>query len=317
LDRNYRHAGTVGKYELYEPDPLQHERRAEFGDQLALVGWSLQAPTHHSGPADQNGTLVPRGLEPGETLTLTVVWQAQQPLMTDYTAFAHLLDEAGHGWAGDDHQPHGGLYPTTAWGAGEMVRDTFTLTIPSDAPPGLYHLQVGWYDPVTQRRLPVGEGDTLRLAVVPVNWVGTGGQSISPLDARFGEAVTLRGYAWQVDPKAVEVTLRWSVDAPLDRDYAVFVHLVDPEDGDRLLAQGDAPPLGGRWPTSLWLPGLVLDDLHTISLLADSASSSSSELPRTYHLLVGLYDPLTGDRLTLPNGSNAVRLTGLEIPAGR
>jgi hypothetical protein len=320
LDRNYRHAGTVGKYELYEPDPLQYERRAEFGDQLALVGWSLHTPPDPPGPPGQNGLVGQTGtlgLEPGETLTLTVVWRAQQPLMSDYTAFAHLVDEAGQGWAGDDHQPHGGLYPTTAWGAGEMVRDTFTLTVPGGAPAGLYHLQVGWYDPAMQTRLPVGEGDTFRLAVVPVKWEGTGGQIVRPLDALFGEAIALEGYAWQVDSEAVEVTLRWSVDAPLDTDYAIFVHLVDPEDGDRLLAQGDAPPLGGRWPTSLWLPGLVLDDLHTISLPAELAGSSSSGPPRTYHLLVGLYDPVTGDRLTLPDGSDAMRLTGLEIPAER
>ena len=31
LDRSYRHARTVGKYELYEPDPLQHEHSVEFG----------------------------------------------------------------------------------------------------------------------------------------------------------------------------------------------------------------------------------------------------------------------------------------------
>jgi hypothetical protein len=311
LDRNYRHAGTVGKYELYEPEPLQHERRAEFGDQLALVGWSLY------GPPDPPGQDGPLGLDPGETLTLTVVWQAQQPLMRDYTAFAHLVDEAGQGWAGDDHQPYGGLYPTTAWGAGEMVRDSFALTVPAAAPPGLYHVQVGWYDPTTRRRLPVGDGDTFRLAVVPVNWVGTGGRTVRPLDARFGESITLEGYAWQVDSGAVEVTLRWSADAPLDTEYTIFVHLVDPEDGDRLIAQGDAPPLGGRWPTSLWLPGFVLDDLHTISLPAGPTGASSSGPPGTYDLLVGLYDPVTGDRLTLVDGSDAVRLTGLEIQAER
>ena len=49
LDRNYRHARTVGKYELYEPDPLQHERRAHFGDELALLGWSLDAPPDGAG----------------------------------------------------------------------------------------------------------------------------------------------------------------------------------------------------------------------------------------------------------------------------
>jgi hypothetical protein len=310
LDRNYRHAGTFGKYELYEPDPLQHEGQARFGDQLVLVGWSLHGPPDFSGPPGPS-------LEPGDTLTLTAVWQAQQPLTTGLTAFAHLVDEAGQGWAGDDHQPYGGLYPTSTWGPGEMVRDTFTLTVPAGAPPGLYDVQVGWYDPATGERLPVGGTDTLRVAVVPVSWVGTGTLDITPLDAQFGDAVSLEGYTWQVDPEAVEVSLRWSADALLQTDYTVFVHLVDPADGDRLIAQGDGPPLGGRWPTSLWWPGVVLDDLHTISLPADLTAPSPPELAETYDLLVGLYDPVTGDRLLLPDGSDAVRLTGLEIQTGQ
>jgi hypothetical protein len=286
LDRNYRHARSVGKYELYEPDRLQHERGAEFGDQLALVGWSLQAL-----PA----------LEAGESFSLTVVWQAQQALETDYAAFAHLVDEGGQGWAGDDHQPYGGLYPTSAWGAGEMVRDQFALTVPPDAPPGLYDVQVGWYDPASQERLPVGEGNTVRVAVLPVSWAGTEPQTLTSLGARFGDVIALEAYTWQIEPEVVQVTLRWSTDAFLDTNYTVFVHLVDPEDADRMVAQGDAPPMGGRWPTSLWLPGVAVDDAHTLSLPPDLPAG-------TYHLMVGLYEPVTGDRLPLPDGLDAMRL---------
>jgi hypothetical protein len=292
LDRNYRHADTVGKYEIYEPDPLQHEHRVDFGDQLSLLGWSLNTLS---------------GIEPGSTFSLTVVWQAQQPLATDYTAFAHLVDKGGQGWAGDDHQPYNGLYPTSLWGAGEMVREPFTLTVPADAPPGLYGVQVGWYDPATQERLPVGEGNSFRVAVLPVDWMGSGAQAAAPLGTRLGEAITLEGYAWQIAPGAVQVTLRWATDTFLDADYTVFVHLVDPEDGDRLVGQGDAPPLGGRWPTMLWLPGVRLDDVHTIPLSLDL-------LPGTYHLLVGMYDPSTGQRLFLPDGSDSVRLSGITVP---
>lgn len=291
LDRNYQRTRTVGKYELYEPDPLQHERQVDFGNQLALVGWSLHAPPD---------------LRPGEPFSLTVVWQAQQTLEADYTAFAHLVDEAGQGWAGDDHQPYDGLYPTSGWGPGEMVRDTFTLTVPADAPPGLYDVQVGWYDPVAKERLPVEGGSSFRVAVLPVDWVGTGGEALAPLGARFGNAIVLEGYGWQAEPEAVRTILRWSADAVPDADYTVFVHLVDPEDGDRLVAQRDGPPLNGRWPTSLWLPGVSMDDVYTISLPPDLP-------PGTYDLLVGLYDPLTGDRLPLPDGADAVRLTGLTI----
>jgi hypothetical protein len=296
LDRNYRHARTVGKYELYEPDRLQHERRAEFSDQLALVGWSVNIPVGWQG----------EGLQPGDSIEVTIVWQAQQALETDYTAFAHLVDEDGQGWAGDDHQPHDGLYPTGNWGAGEMVRDTFTLTVPADATPGLYDVQVGWYDPATDERLPVGEGTAFRVAVLPVSWAGTGQEDLIPAGDRFGEVVTLEGYAWQADADEVQVTLRWGVAAPLDSDHTVFVHLVGADGDDAAIAQGDAPPLGGRWPTSLWLPGITLDDVHTISLPEDLAAGS-------YHLLVGFYNPATGERLRLPDGRDVVRLAGVKI----
>jgi hypothetical protein len=300
LDRNYRHARTVGKYELYEPDPLQHEQRAEFGEELALVGWSLDTR-----PA----------LQPGDTVRLIVVWQAQQPMTADYVAFVHLVDEDGQGWAGDDHQPYDGLYPTSAWGGGEMVRDAFTLTVPADAPPGLYDLQVGWYPAAgatagratTGERLPVGGGDAFRLAVLPVAWDGTGSESVKPIQARFGQAITLEGYDLQIDPEAIQVTLRWSADGYLDTDYTVFVHLVEADDGDRVLAQGDAPPLGGRWPTSLWLPSVMLDDVHTVPLPADLP-------PGTYELVVGLYNPATGVRLPRPDGRDALRLTEINLP---
>jgi hypothetical protein len=297
LDRSYRHSRTVGKYELYVPDPLQHERRAEFGDQrvgdqLALVGWSLHAPPD---------------LQPGDTISLTVVWQAQRALTTGYTAFAHLVDESGRGWAGDDHAPYDGLYPTSAWGAGEMVRDTFTLTVPSDAPPGLYDIQVGWYDPASQQRLPVGDGTSFRVAVLPLAWPGTGPELMTGLDAHFGQAITLQGYRCQVVPGGVQVTLRWTADGYTDTDYTVFVHLVGLDGEEQAISQGDAPPLAGRWPTYLWLPGVTLDDVHTIPLPADLP-------PRTYQVLVGLYNPVTGSRLRLTDGSDAMRLAEIPLP---
>jgi hypothetical protein len=305
LDRNYSHARTVGKYEVYEPDPLQHERRVEFGEELALVGWSVQVPP---GVPDE-------GLQPGDSIGVTVVWQAQQALETDYTAFAHLVDEDGQGWAGDDHQPCGGDYPSSDWGGGEMVRDTFVLAVPVDAPPGLYDVQVGWYDPATGMRLPVGEGTAFRIAVLPVNWAVTEREDLVTVGERFDEAIMLEGYAAMTDaevlgvtspPEVLCVTLRWSVDDWLQADYTVFVHLVAAEGDDTVIAQGDAPPLDGRWPTSLWIPGAALDDVHTVPL--------PDGLPEgTYDLLVGLYDPASEERLRLSDGRDALRLVGLKI----
>jgi hypothetical protein len=65
--------------------------------------------------------------------------------------------------------------------------------------------------------------------------------------------------------------------------------------------------MGGRWPTSLWLPGVALDDQHTVPIPRDLP-------PGSYELLVGLYDPATGARLPLAGGTDALRLEGLTIP---
>jgi hypothetical protein len=295
LDRNYRHSRTVGKYELYVPDPLQHRQRVSFGDELSLEGWSLRLPAE-----------APE-LRAGDTFGLEVVWQAEQALEKDYAAFAHLVDENGRGWAGDDHQPHQGRYPTSAWGGGEMVRDTFTLTVPSDAPPGLYDVQVGWYDPQIQERLPTPGGGSVRVAVLPVEWSGTSSQAMMPVQALFGGTILLEGVHWQVASEGLQVTLRWSGIDYLGEDYTVFVHLVAPHEADRIISQGDGPPLGGRWPTSLWLPGMALDDAHHVPLGADLP-------PGPHDLLVGLYHPETDRRLPLLDGSDAVRIQGLDLP---
>ncbi len=138
LDRYYARVDTLGKYELYAPAPPLRLQAANFGDALALVGWRAQAETSKPG-----------------NLTLQVVWQARRALERRYTAFVHLEDATGAKVAQDDREPRGGVYPTTRWAVGEMVRETYTLKVPKDLPGDQYTLRVGWYDTETGERLPV------------------------------------------------------------------------------------------------------------------------------------------------------------------
>jgi len=148
--------------------------------------------------------------------------------------------------------------------------------------------------------------------VLPVDWTGTGAGLLAPLDVEFGtgagSGIRLEGYRWQAGPGAneLEVTLRWRAAGHPQGDYQVFVHLLA---GDDLVGQGDGPPLDGRWPTLLWLPGLALDDVHRVPLPADLPAGR-------YDLLVGLYDPATGVRLPTSTGGDAVRLEGIEMGWG-
>jgi len=64
--------------------------------------------------------------------------------------------------------PRGGAYPTTRWRVGEVVVDTYDITLPEGVEIGDYEIEVGLYLAETGQRLGVvvdGEtrGDALRL----------------------------------------------------------------------------------------------------------------------------------------------------------
>ena len=71
--------------------------------------------------------------------------------------------------------------------------------------------------------------------------------------------------------------------------YKVFVQLLDVN--RQVAAQRDAMPLAGARPTTSWLPGEVLTDAYVLEVPAGLACPCE--------LIAGLYDPLTGARLTL------------------
>jgi hypothetical protein len=66
-------------------------------------------------------------------------------LSIDYTSYVHVITGDGQGITQSDHRPGGVSYPSSYWQIGEILRDRHTLSIPTDAPPGVYRLRVGMY----------------------------------------------------------------------------------------------------------------------------------------------------------------------------
>jgi hypothetical protein len=144
---------------------------AEFGDaQLALVRYEFVAKTSGQTVGLQPGqTTIPlagRGpLEAGDTLLLDVTWHPLQSFGKDLKVFVHLVDANDHILAQFDGQPRAGDYPTSGWIPGEIIRDTYAVQLPSDAPPGPYRAYLGLYDGVTNVRLPVVDSDAGRVII--------------------------------------------------------------------------------------------------------------------------------------------------------
>ncbi len=108
----------------------QYPSGANFGDLVTLLGADLDRTT----------------VRPGETLHLTLYWQARTRVEKSYTVFTHLLDAEHRIWAQQDGIPVHGARPTTGWVPGEVIRDEYRLIVAPQAPPGNYVIEVGLYE---------------------------------------------------------------------------------------------------------------------------------------------------------------------------
>ena len=126
---------------------IQNPQAATFGDSIRLLGYALDKTSD----------------QPGGTLRVTLYWQALNPTASSYVVFAHLLDPNGILRGQKDTVPRGGELPTDHWLPGEVIADSYDITLASDAPRGSYLIEVGMYLPNTGARLAVLDANGTRL----------------------------------------------------------------------------------------------------------------------------------------------------------
>ncbi|MCL4505540.1 MAG: glycosyltransferase family 39 protein [Chloroflexi bacterium] len=140
-------------------------------DGAAVAQWAnMPALFHLSNGIDLLNDQVPPSVRPGQTLSLTLVWRANSAALPELTTFVHLQSADGTLVAQGDSPPRSGLYPTSIWGAGEVIPDEYAIHIGPATPPGIYRLVIGMYDPQTIQRVPVSDakGTIVRDYAIPL-----------------------------------------------------------------------------------------------------------------------------------------------------
>jgi hypothetical protein len=135
----------IGEAKLAPPDTtpdVDHPLSVELADGVTLRGYDL----------------MPEDVDAGETLTLTLHWEARTAPSKDYQVFVHLLGDGPEPLAQGDGPPVSGDYPTSLWTAGETVSDPHSMPLPSSLQTGRYRLVVGMYHLGTMERLPHADG---------------------------------------------------------------------------------------------------------------------------------------------------------------
>jgi hypothetical protein len=247
----------------------------------------------------------PRTPRPGETLQVSLYWEALRPLDAEYHTFVHMVDGEGQVITQSDRQPGGRYYPTTLWRPGERLRDDHLLSLPADIPEGVYRLLAGMYSlPGDGSLEPLGEAVTLGQVAIKADVPAEPPPMSQPMGATFAGAIELLGYDAAELPGALEVTLHWRNLEPLDTDYTVFVHVLG--DDDQVIAQDDVQPKGGTYPTSVWDVGEVIVDPHSLTLPPGLPAGQ-------YRLRVGMYRLETGERLPVDANGDSVEVGPIEL----
>lgn len=262
----------------------EHPVALRYGDQAVLHGYGLDRTT----------------VLPGQDLTVTLYWEALQQMDVNDAVFVHLLGPNGEILGARDTYPGLGRLPTSRWRQGKYLVDSIPVPVDSAAAsvaPAAAQIEVGLYDLSTMERLPITDvaGQSVAFPVIGRLKLAAASQAgVQPTAAAryaFGDEIALLGYDLPAEARAGEalpLTLFWQPLAQPTQDYTVFVHVLD--EAGNLVAQSDAPPRAGAYPTSLWAPPEIITDRHTIILTNTLAAGE-------YHIQVGLYVLDDGRRL--------------------
>lgn len=259
----------------------------------------------HYGPLELVGvtTTLP-SVNPGGWVPITVYWRLNEETDIDYSTFISVtgreLEEIGK----LDTYPGGGALPTSRMDVGVIHEDHYTIQVDEDfaTPTAIRALiGVGRYEgeelgytevlePVSASGdgigsvistvavgYPIGNCDQLRDAGVIEHVISGWGQ--------FGDLAQVEGdidLEKEYTPGSqIRVKLVWRSIGTTPDDWTIFLHLVDNE--GTVIAQADAPPLYGDYPTSLWREPCRFFDNRVLDIPAQADSG-------TYEVLIGLYN---------------------------
>lgn len=91
------------------------------------------------------------------------------------------------------------------------------------------------------------------------------------------------------------VTLYWQPLTSADRDYSIYLHLIDQT--ARIVGQADSYPNGGLRRTTQWTPGVIYPDRYSIRI------TEPIDQAGTLRLAIGWYDFHNGERLPAYDGA--------------
>jgi hypothetical protein len=274
------------------PPPSQYAADVHFGDMFDLVGYDLAKSSLLSDP-----------------MTVTFYWRPLHWPSARVAMFVQVVDSLGNVVARSENEMLQKRYPTQRWPIGSVLTDTWRVPLPAETNAGDYSLEVAVFDNYSGNRFSVRgpeivPTDRIELGPVRVTIPAPSNadlRSADQVNARFGDEISLLACSMgDRNPSAgsiLNLTLYWQRIATVTHDYTVFVHMLN--SSGHLVAQVDAPPQNGTYPTSTWQAGEIVKDPYHLKIAKDVP-------PGDYKIEVGLYTAADLKRLPVAGSDHFI-----------
>lgn len=164
---------TPAKILIKHPN-ITHKTSGIYGNIIQFMGYNLDRTT----------------VEKGEPLKVTYFWKSLDKIDINYTIFVHFINENGEIAFQQDHEPAYGIYPTTSWNTGEIIKEEYEI----DTLEGNYRIQIGLYDTKTGTRIQLSDGADSMI--------------IGSINIKNREPI------FEIIPKTEDITQKVSMDEP-------------------------------------------------------------------------------------------------------
>ena len=263
-------------------------------------------------------TISESDLAAGDTVFMTLYWQALGQIREDYEVFVQVIDDNGQVFAATHDFPCNGMCRTRIWKTGQITATHHWLRLSDHLPVGRYALNIGLFRMLHNQPLYVqsSSANETKDAVLAANLrvpapALTDSLTLIEGEIQFGDYLELVGIdihaanlplhfkeTWPVQPgESIQLSFDWLVLKRPDRDYSLFVH-VTPSDSPVPTAQSDSALGAGRYPTGAWRAGDKLRDTVTLNIPPDLPAEE-------YDVWLGIYYYADSSRLTVIDNETA------------
>jgi len=268
-----------------DPAYMQSELDAVFGEQIALLGYTL-----HS-----------KAIGPNHPLNIDLYWQVPEAIADNFRPQVQLISlNQEEAWAvSAPLQLAAG--ETSTFTPNRFARDPHRLRlIKAETPPFVGRIMVQMIGEDGPLTLAGGSDRVLLEPIIRIHT--TGDAALESVVYQIGTVAELQCIAIQQDDEQFNIELFWHFTGTTNQEYAVMLHGLD-QSGE-IVVQADGPPFAGNYPSTFWREGQILREQHTLPADAEIES-----------IAIGLYERDTIERLPVTQSGETLSDNRILLPA--